>query len=224
MRLAFVSEYASKSVFKAMEFLKIMIDVSEIVQLHVSTVADWHREPMENRYENLLALICQQHQFNYQLWHQEDIARSPDVTDSEIASVKRAIDRLNQLRNDWIERIDDWLTRYLAEQQIDTSTDAKQNSETPGSIIDRLSIISLRIFHLEEQLERTDTEASHQEKVRSRISICRVQQEELAGCLDQLLGQILAGKMRHRTYRQFKMYNDPSMNPYLYQRQTQLAS
>ena len=201
-----------------------MIDVAEIIQLHVSTVAAWHREAMENRYERLLGLVCQQHQFNYQLWHQEDIARSPNVSDSEIANVKRAIDRLNQLRNDWIERIDDWLTRYLEEQNIIAVDGAPQNSETPGSIVDRLSIIALRIFHLDEQLERTDIDEAHIEKVQSRAAICRVQQNELATCLEQLLAKITAGQVRHRTYRQFKMYNDPSLNPYLYQRFARMAS
>ncbi len=201
-----------------------MIDVSEIIQLHITTVADWHRGPMENRYDGLLGLVCQQHQFNYQLWHQEDIARSPDVSDGDIATVKRAIDRLNQLRNDWIERVDDWLTRYVEEHHIAPEAGAPQNSETPGSIIDRLSIIALRIFHLDEQLERTDIDDAHQEKVQSRVAICRVQQQELAVCLEILLDQIVAGQVRHRTYRQFKMYNDPSLNPYLYQRQTRLAS
>ncbi len=201
-----------------------MVNVCEIVQLHVSTVAAWHREPMANHYEGLLSLVCQQHQFNYQLWHQEDIARSPDVSDTEIATVKRAIDRLNQLRNDWIERVDDWLTRYLDEHHVVAPVGAPQNSETPGSIIDRLSIIALRIFHLEEQLERTDSDEAHQEKVQYRVAVCRIQQNELAICLENLLDQIVAGQVRHRTYRQFKMYNDPSLNPYLYQRQTRLAS
>ena len=201
-----------------------MINVSEIIQLHVSSVAAWHREPMENRFDGLLGLVCQQHQFNYQLWHQEDIARSPDVSDTEIANVKRAIDRLNQLRNDWIERVDDWLTRFLEVNQVVALPGARQNSETPGSIVDRLSIIALRIFHLDEQLERTDIDEAHQEKVQTRLAICRVQQQELGMCHEQLIEQILVGNMRHRTYRQFKMYNDPSMNPYLYQRQTRLAS
>ncbi len=201
-----------------------MIDVAEIIQLHISTVAAWHREPMENHYDGLLSLVCQQHQFNYQLWHQEDIARSPNVSDSEIATVKRAIDRFNQLRNDWIERVDDWLTRYLEENHVVAVDGAPQNSETPGSIVDRLSILALRIFHLEEQLERTDIDEAHIEKVQSRLAICRVQQNELATCLDRLLTQILAGQVHHRTYRQFKMYNDPSLNPYLYQRFARMAS
>jgi Protein of unknown function (DUF4254) len=201
-----------------------MFNVAEIVDLQVSCVAEWHRAPLENPHEDLLGLVCQQHQFNYQLWHQEDIARSPEVSDAQIATVKRAIDRLNQLRNDWIERIDDWITRYLDENKIVAPADAKQNSETPGSMIDRLSIVAIRIYHLEEQLERSDVEPSHLEKVGHRIAICRLQQAELGQCLADLLSELEAGRKRHRTYRQFKMYNDPTMNPYLYQRQALKAS
>jgi hypothetical protein len=204
--------------------LAIMLNAAEIVELQSTTVADWHRSPLDNSYEGLLGLVCQQHQFNYQLWHQEDIARSPDVSDAQIANVKRAIDRLNQLRNDWIERLDDWLTRTLDERQIQPMAGAKQNSETPGSIIDRLSILALRIYHLEEQLERADIDQEHFQKVQQRLAICRVQQSELATCLAELWEAITRGELRHRTYRQFKMYNDPTMNPYLYQRQALKAS
>ena len=201
-----------------------MINAAEILDLQVSCVADWHRAPLENRYTDLLGLVCQQHQFNYQLWHQEDIARSPEVSDAQIATVKRAIDRLNQLRNDWIERIDDWITRYLEEHHIAAPADAKQNSETPGSMIDRLSIVAIRIYHLLEQLERSDVEQSHIEKVQQRVVICRLQQAELGQCLNDLKAELVTGRIRHRTYRQFKMYNDPTMNPYLYQRQALKAS
>ncbi len=201
-----------------------MFDVAEIVDLQVSCVAEWHRSPLENPHEDLLGLVCQQHQFNYQLWHQEDIARSPEVSDGQIATVKRAIDRLNQLRNDWIERIDDWITRYLEDNKVVPPKDAKQNSETPGSMIDRLSIVAIRIYHLEEQLERSDVDPSHIEKVSHRIAICRLQQAELAQCLADLIAELAVGQKRHRTYRQFKMYNDPTMNPYLYQRQALKAS
>ena len=201
-----------------------MLNAAEIVELQSTTVADWHRRPLDNCYEGLLGLVCQQHHFNYQLWHQEDIARSPDVSDTQIANVKRAIDRLNQLRNDWIERLDDWLTRTLDERKIQPRAGAKQNSETPGSIIDRLSILALRIYHLEEQLERADIDQEHFQKVQQRLAICRVQQSELATCLAELWEAIIRGELRHRTYRQFKMYNDPTMNPYLYQRQALKAS
>ncbi len=118
-----------------------MIHAQEVIDLHTSTVALWHKSPIENQFDGVLGIVCQQHQFNYQLWHQEDIARSPDCSDREIADVKRAIDKLNQLRNDWIERVDDWLSQYLVENNISASPNATQNSETPGSIVDRLSII-----------------------------------------------------------------------------------
>lgn len=196
----------------------MIFDVQSIVELQVAKVAAWHHTPVENPYSDYLGLVCQQHQFNYQLWHQEDIARSPDVSDEQIANVKRAIDKLNQLRNDWIERIDDWITRYLENKQISPIENAPQNSETPGSIVDRLSILALRLYHLEEQLERTDIDASHVEKVTHRLAVCRLQQKELAQCLAELLDAIESRAKRHRTYRQFKMYNDPSLNPYLYQR------
>ncbi len=200
-----------------------MIDVSKILALQTECVAEWHHSPIENPHDGLMGLVCQQHQFNYQLWHQEDIARSPDVSDAQIAQVKRAIDRLNQLRNDWIERIDDWITRYLEDQKIEPIDGAKQTSETAGSMIDRLSIIAIRIYHLAEQLERTDVDSEHIEKVQHRIAVCKVQQAELGQCLAEHSIALLDGSRRHRTYRQFKMYNDPSMNPYLYQRQALAA-
>ena len=83
--------------------------VLQVADLHEATVARWHEEPLDNPYTGLLSVVCQQHQYNFQLWHEEDIARSPDVSDERIAKVKRAIDGYNQQRNDWIERIDETL-------------------------------------------------------------------------------------------------------------------
>lgn len=192
--------------------------VSEIVDLQQKMVHHWHQVDVDNCYSEdpWLETICQQHQFNFLLWHQEDIARSTEVSDQEIAQVKRAIDRLNQQRNDWIEKIDDLITQRLEVMGIHLSSDAPINTETPGSVIDRLSILSLRIYHLQEQLERDDVDPSHLANVRSKIAICLLQQEELGGSLQQLLDDIWSGVKRHRTYRQLKMYNDPSLNPYLY--------
>jgi hypothetical protein len=196
------------------------LDVSEIVAMHADCVRRWHVQPIDNPNDGFLGVACQQHRFNFELWHQEDIARSPDVTDTEIAQVKRAIDRLNQQRNDWIEKLDDWLTAFLEAEGIQPAEDARLNSETPGSIVDRLSILALRLFHLEEQLERQDADMDHREKVKGRLEVCRLQQRDLAKCLSELLADVLCGKKRHRTYRQFKMYNDPTLNPYLYRRAT----
>ena len=194
-----------------------MIDVQQVLQLHAREVARWHQRPIANEYQGILQLVCQQHIFNYELWHQEDIARSPEVSDSQIAEVKRAIDRFNQARNDHIEKLDDWLTEQLRQQQIVPQPGARQNTETPGSAIDRLSIMSLRLYHYREQLERTDADESHLVKVRQRVALCDDQRSDLSRSLVELLSDIFGGQRIHKTYRQMKMYNDPSLNPYLYQ-------
>ena len=199
-----------------------MLSIKLIVEMQVDCVARWHHETVDNPFANageissIFAIACQQHQFNYLLWHEEDIARSRDVSDAKIAKVKRNIDRYNQARNDWIEKIDDWITADLEEQKIQSNAGARLNTETPGSAVDRLSIMSLRVYHLDEQLERNDVDKQHTDKVNMRLSICRLQQQDLAHALEELLADIYAGTKRHRTYRQMKMYNDPTLNPFLY--------
>ena len=194
-----------------------MIDVTAVTDLHRETVACWHQGELDNQYEGFLGLVCAQHQRNYQLWHQEDIARSPDVSDSAIAEVKRAIDRFNQERNDHIEQLDDYLIRQLEAWGAKPRPKAKLNTETPGSVIDRLSILSLRIYHMQEQADRPEAEAAHRLRAQDRLAILAEQHKDLAESLSQLLADIFAGRKRLKVYRQFKMYNDPSMNPYLYQ-------
>lgn len=194
-----------------------MIDVQEISQLHEKTVADWHQQEISNPYSGLLELVCDQHSFNFRLWHQEDIARSPVADDTVIADVKRKIDKLNQQRNDWIEKVDDFLTRTLVARGVRCNEDAPINTETPGSVIDRLSILELRIYHMQEQLDRDDADDQHRQSVSAKLELCQVQRAELSDALQKLLDHIAAGTVRHRTYRQMKMYNDPSLNPYIYQ-------
>ena len=200
-----------------------MINVQDLVALQTETVARWHNEPIDNTYSGLQQAVCTQHQFNFQLWHQEDIARSRNVTDEKIAEVKRAIDGFNQNRNDWIENVDDFISGLVDSSEVQIADGARLNTETPGSVIDRLSILSLRIYHMEEQLERDDVDQSHFDSVNQKIAICRLQQDELSNSLQELLDDIFAGRKRHRTYRQLKMYNDPSLNPYLYAKQKQTA-
>jgi hypothetical protein len=193
-----------------------MIDVRAVLDLHETTVARWHERAIDNPYEGFLELVCLQHQQNFRLWHQEDIARSPDVSDSDIAGVKRAIDCLNQQRNDLIERLDDAALADLSGAEVQPASDARLNTETPGSAIDRLSILALRIYHTEEQTRRTDASASHVSKARSRLEILYQQRADLSNSLEELLADLFAGRKRLKLYRQFKMYNDPTMNPYLY--------
>jgi hypothetical protein len=190
--------------------------VRQITDLHSATVVRWHAAAPDNRYQGLLATVCQQHQYNYLLWHEEDIARSPNASDSRIAEVKRSIDRYNQQRNDWIEKIDEALIAELAAGAVLPCVDARLNTESPGSAIDRLSIMALRIYHLEEQLARDDASEDHIQKVRERLERCHLQRADLARSLIELLDDIWAGRRLLKVYRQMKMYNDPTLNPYLY--------
>lgn len=190
--------------------------VRQIGQLHADTVAQWHTQPLGNPYTGLLAVVCTQHQFNFQLWHEEDIARRRDVSDSQIAQVKRNIDGFNQQRNDWIERLDEALLELLGSLGVEPADDAPLNTETPGSAIDRLSIMSLRVYHLQEELQRTDADTEHLAKVREKLQRCGVQQADLSRSLEELLQDVFAGRKRLRVYRQMKLYNDPAFNPEVY--------
>lgn len=191
--------------------------VPQIVELHRETVARWHTADLDNPYDGLLGIICQQHQYNYLLWHEEDIARSPDVSDRRIAAVKRTIDRYNQQRNDWIEKIDEALLELLNLAGVQPCQGARLNTETPGSAIDRLSILALRIYHLDEQLGRDDADHAHRQRVRERLDRCHLQHADLSLALTDLLDDIWSGRKLLKVYRQMKMYNDPTLNPYLYQ-------
>jgi hypothetical protein len=193
-----------------------MIDVKQVIDLHRSTVVLWHSQPIANAFDGFLSLVCQQHSFNFLLWHEEDIARSPDVSDAKIAAVKRAIDGYNQRRNDGIEKLDDWIIEQLHGQSIVALPEARLNTETPGSAIDRLSILALRLYHMDEQASRADASVEHRAKARSRVEILVRQHHDLAQALGELLADIFAGRKRLELYRQFKMYNDPALNPYLY--------
>jgi hypothetical protein len=201
-----------------------MIDVKQITALHANTTKLWHHQEIENNYRELLYVVCEQHRFNFLLWHEEDIARSPDVGDARIAAVKRAIDGYNQQRNDAIEKIDDYLKRELDERGIRPTATAKQNTETPGQAIDRLSILALRLYHMDEQLERADATADHRAKVSAKLEILHTQHGDLSASLQELLDDIFAGRKRLKLYRQFKMYNDPTLNPFLYNRPVSKAA
>ncbi len=196
------------------EKLTDMYHIDEITGMHYLMVAHWHHEPMNNPYHGFLKLACTEHQFNFLLWHEEDAARCQRSDDARIATAKRSIDLYNQQRNDSIEQMDECIADHLVRDQIEST--GSLNTETPGSAVDRLSILALRIYHLNEQMQRSDVEPEHRVMVRQKLNRCKLQHEELSQSLKELLADIFSGRKRHRTYRQLKMYNDPTLNPYLY--------
>ncbi|MFH1563793.1 MAG: DUF4254 domain-containing protein [Nitrospirota bacterium] len=192
-----------------------------IEKLYADCVIKWHEdesleETLIRNYEGVYEIIYTLHLRNYRLWHQEDIARRADVDDSVIADVKRKIDKLNQARNDCLERIDDYLCRMLSTQNLNNDPSSPMNSETPGGIIDKMSILSLRIYHMDEETKRKDVNLEHIKICLSKLDILKEQLKDLKDCLTVLLDEIFSGKKKLKVYRQFKMYNDPTLNPQLY--------
>jgi hypothetical protein len=158
--------------------------------------------------------VAANHRNNHLLWDEEDQARRTDVADAAIAANKRAIDRFNQQRNDAIEKIDEALLARIA--NVTPLPDAWHNAETAGSMIDRLSILALKIHHMRAQTLRPDATADHVAACAVKLSRLDAQRRDLARCLDTLLARAADGRAFWRIYRQFKMYNDPTLNPYLY--------
>ncbi|MGA8672769.1 MAG: DUF4254 domain-containing protein [Terracidiphilus sp.] len=164
-----------------------------------------------------LAQVARQHRANFDLWHIEDEARTPGTTDAALADVKRRIDTTNQRRNDLAEGLDRALVDWLTTQGLPNPA-AALHSESPGLMIDRLSILALKIYHTCEECERPGAAEGHSERNRDRLNILEEQRADLAACLDGLWRETLAGTRRFKLYRQLKMYNDPSLNPAIYRK------
>jgi hypothetical protein len=162
-----------------------------------------------------LALVRRQHQANFALWHIEDEARAPGATDAELAAVKRRVDRTNQQRNDLVEELDRALLAWLEMQGLPNPA-AELNSESPGLMIDRLSILSLKIHHTREEAGRAGAPPDHAERNLERLAILQEQRADLVACLEALWRETMAGTRRFKLYRQLKMYNDPALNPAIY--------
>ena len=200
--------------------LSTLVDARAIVLLQDGRTRLWHQVRQEPvRDESLEALVEAQHAANFVLWHAEDEARRPSAGDAAIAAVKREIDRVNQVRNDTAERIDACLLASLRKasgQYPSMMQRGDQHSETPGMMMDRLSILSLKLFHTQQELDRAATPPGHRERNAERLATLQEQRNDLAGCLDRVWTQVCAGERYFKQYRQLKMYNDPELNPVLY--------
>jgi hypothetical protein len=195
-----------------------MLSAVAIVTLHDHWTRAWHSTevPLASADDpSWQARVTLQHRANYDLWHLEDEARTPGATAADLARIKRSIDATNQLRNDLAEDLDRILLDQLAPQGL-PNPQAPLHSESPGLIIDRLSILALKIYHTGEEAERPGAPAGHAKRNVQRLEVLTEQRGDLAGCLDTLAREVLAGTRRFKLYRQLKMYNDPALNPSIY--------
>jgi len=195
------------------------LEAQAITQFHDTKLSDpvWPSAGTAETSSGAWLWIEANHRFNTLLWNEEDKARRTDVGASEIAASKRLIDQYNQKRNDAVEAIDEAILSAL--DDCPRANDARLNSETAGAMIDRLSILSLKIYHMREQTQRVDASAEHIAKCSEKLQRLIAQRNDLASCFDALLREAMQGRAYFKVYRQFKMYNDPTLNPYLYGRQ-----
>ncbi len=210
--------------------MEILKNSNKLIKLIDEKISKWHQNDGEDLAleslpirrqiksdDKFLKSVIEILEANYNLWHLEDLARDPEADDSIIANVKRKIDRENQLRNDRIEELDILIDNFLKENKI-IPKNGVSNSETPGSIVDKLTILSLKIYHMKQQTERNDVDESHIISCKNKFKILNLQRNDLANALKILIKEILAGEKKHKIYYQFKMYNNPTLNPVLYKK------
>ena len=184
-------------------------------------IGDYHRwddvdHPIENPYEpgSLEHLLYHKNWIDTVQWHLEDIIRDPQIDPVAALAIKRRIDKSNQDRTDMVEYIDSYLLDKY--KDVEPRPDARLNTETPAWAIDRLSILALKIYHMACEAERTDVGDAHPAACRKKLDVLLAQQVDLSGAIEELIGDIEAGRKYMKTYKQMKMYNDPALNPVLY--------
>ena len=184
-------------------------------------IGDYHRwddvdHPIENPYEpgSLEHLLYHKNWTDTVQWHLEDIIRDPQIDPVAALAIKRRIDKSNQDRTDMVEYIDSYLLDKY--RDVEPRPDARLNTETPAWAIDRLSILALKIYHMAREAERTDVGDAHRAACRKKLDVLLAQQVDLSGAIEELIGDIEAGRKYMKTYKQMKMYNDPALNPVLY--------
>lgn len=185
------------------------------------SVEDYHKTDhvdalIHNPYEQntLDNMLYQKNWIDSVQWHLEDIIRDPEIDPVKALEIKRRIDRSNQERTDLVEQIDQYFIEIYSNVRVKDG--AGLNTETPAWAIDRLSILALKIYHMREESLRRDAEPGHITRCSEKLEKLLSQKEDLSGAIDYLLDEIASGEKRIKSYRQMKMYNDPSLNPVLY--------
>ena len=195
--------------------------VEQCNRIFASAVKDYHRTddvdaPIHNPYEegSIEHDLYLKNWIDTVQWHLEDIIRDPDIDPSAALAVKRRIDRSNQDRTDLVERIDSYFWELFHE--IKPQPDARINTESPAWAVDRLSILHVKLWHMQEQVDRTDVSAEQHDKCVKKMAVLREQLSDMTTAISQLLADYEAGTRIMKVYRQMKMYNDPTLNPVLY--------
>lgn len=188
------------------------LDASEIAAHQTELTARWHLTPPTATGAGFIRLLEENHLRNFSLWHEEDVARRDDLGFEAVYRSKRAIDRFNQERNNFAEEMDKAIVATLSPAE----SGCPRNSETPGMMIDRLSILALKEFHMREETERAGASEEHKKKCAEKLARIRRQRSDLTGCLADLFADVAAKRRTFSVYYQFKMYNDPALNPQLY--------
>lgn len=189
--------------------------------IFIRSIEEYHKwdnvdQPMVNPYEagSLDALLYEKNWVDAVQWHLEDIIRDPQIDPVKALEIKRRIDRSNQVRTDMVEYIDSYmLDKY---KDVKPMADARLNTETPAWAIDRLSILALKIYHMHSEVIREDVDEAHRAACQKKLDVLLQQRVDLSTAIEELIEDIEAGRKYMKTYKQMKMYNDPSLNPVLY--------
>jgi hypothetical protein len=192
--------------------MTLPIDINTIITLHHDSIISWKTKGVYFAEQGFFQLVEENHAFNFLLWHTEDKARRDDLGFEFVYRAKREIDHYNQKRNNGMEKMDSWLFDYLKPSQ---QQDCMIHSETPGMMIDRLSILALKSYHMHLQTQRQDVEDAHRQHCLQKWQVICQQQQQLQQCLQAFIIDVQAQKRTFRIYHQFKMYNDPTLNPEL---------
>lgn len=195
--------------------------VEESNRIFAQAVKDYHRTddvdaPINNPYEagTIEHDLYLKNWIDTVQWHLEDIIRNPEIDPVEALKIKRRIDKSNQDRTDLVELIDSYfLDKY---KDVKVAANAVINTESPAWAVDRFSILALKIYHMQEQVMRTDVSADHKAQCQNKLNVLLEQKKDLGTAIDQLLNDIEAGRKYMKVYKQMKMYNDPNLNPVLY--------
>lgn len=200
-----------------------MLTANQCYTIFNKSIDDYHKTdnvdaPIQNPHPvgSFEALLYHKNWIDTVQWHLEDIIRLPEINPTEALAIKRRIDKSNQDRTDRVEQIDDYFLDQF--KTVVPKPGTRINSETPAWLLDRMSILMLKIYHMKEQTDRSDASAEHLAKCQSKLAVLMEQKTDMQLAFDELMEDIGSGNRRFKVYRQMKMYNDASLNPMLYQK------